>query len=74
MAAPNGIGVSPCLGVRLPQEVFDAIHTAAHLQGTTAAALARECLCSCFTGLLDDATIAAELQRRKAELGRGEEA
>lgn len=73
VAAPTGLGVSPCLGVRLPRPVFDAIHTAARLQGTTAAALARAALCTCFAGIVDDLAIGLELQRRIAALGRGGE-
>lgn len=73
VAAPTGLGVSPCLGVRLPRPVFDAIHTSARLQNTTAAALAREALIACFAGIVDDLAIGLELQRRKAQLGRGVE-
>ena len=73
VAAPTGRGVSPCLGVRLPRPVFDAIHTSAKLQGTTAAALAREALIACFAGIAEDLIFGLELQRRKAQLGHGAE-
>ncbi len=74
MAAPTGQGVSPCLGVRLPRPIFEAIHTAARLQGTTAAELAREAIIAVYENLLDDVELAKELQRLQDQLGHGEEA
>lgn len=74
MARPTGLGCSPVLCVRLPAATHAAIKVAARLQGTTSSALARECLCACFAGLIDDLAIAQELQRRKAELGTSTEA
>lgn len=74
MAAPTGLGVSPTLGVRLPRPVFDAIHTAARLQSTTAAELAREAIIAIYENLLDDVELAQELQRHHDQLSPDEEA
>lgn len=74
MAAPTGRGVSPNLGVRLPSDVFNTIRAVARLQGTSASALARQCITAVYQGLLDGEELARELQRRHDQLGRGEEA
>jgi hypothetical protein len=46
----------------------------ATLQITTVSAVARDALSTILAGLLGDAVLPDELPRRKAELGRGEEA
>jgi hypothetical protein len=74
MAAPTGQGISPTIRVRVPRDVETALRAVAVMQKSTVSALAREAIVAVYSGLLDDAGIATELQRRKAELGRGEEA
>jgi hypothetical protein len=73
MAAPTGKGCSPTIRVRVPREVEVALRAVAAMQKSTISALAREAVCACFEGLLDDAAISTELERRKAALGHGED-
>ena len=69
MAAPKG-RQSPVIGVRVPPDVHRVIHAAAKLQGVTVTDLVRDCIVRCFDGLIDDLTVARELEARKAQLGR----
>ena len=73
MAAPTSLGISPCLGVRLPKAVFQAIHMAVRLRGTTAAALARECICHRFDQILRDADISLELNQHIVNVNSSKE-
>jgi hypothetical protein len=72
MARPTGRGCSPSVRVRVPHEIMDTMKAVAILKRTTISAVARDALNTIFAGLVDDLAIDAELERRKAALGRGE--
>jgi hypothetical protein len=74
MAAPTGKGCSPTIRVRIPREVEVAIRAVAAMQRSSVSALARSAIVAVFSGLLDDAAIATELEQRKATLARSEDA
>lgn len=64
---------APILIVGLPTGVYAAVHAIAKLQGKAVTALAREAICACFAGLLDEVELAQKLQRCQAPLRRWEE-